>query len=84
MILALAVDENIQDLFNIGALDDPAQPHRCHIAERDRNAQVAGLNVQLVILLHHAANRPTTDLLYYAYAVVGINDLVTDVEIVVH
>jgi hypothetical protein len=40
--------------------------------------------VQLVILLHHAANSSAADLFDYAYAVIGIYDLVTYVEIMIH
>jgi hypothetical protein len=40
--------------------------------------------VQLVIFLHHATNGSAADLLNYADPVIGINDFVTDVEIMIH
>jgi hypothetical protein len=40
--------------------------------------------VQLVVFLDQAADRPAADLLNYANTVIGIYDLVANVEIVVH
>jgi hypothetical protein len=40
--------------------------------------------VKHVELFHHASDHPTADLLDCSYSMIGINHLVTDVEVDIH
>src|SRR4029077_19312081 len=48
--------------------------------KRHHDFQAAGLDLEQVELFHTFADRPAADLLNNSYAMIGINDFVTDVE----
>src|SRR5215467_13304767 len=80
---AFAVGEVIENFLDVAVFDDPAQAYRFHAMEGYGHFQVAGFNVQQVILLGLGSEGTAADLFDNPYSVVRINYPIPDVEITV-
>src|ERR1700691_41486 len=78
---AIANGKNIKDFLDFAVADDPPQAYAAHILARDHHLEAARFNVQQVELFDGRAHRAAADLFDNTYAVIGIDDLVADVEI---
>src|SRR5579863_9597747 len=73
--------EQIQHLLHFAVPNHAAQAYAARILTRDHHLEAAGLDVQKVELFDRRTYRPAADLFNDTDTVVGIDDLVADVEI---
>src|SRR5216684_3563870 len=82
-VVTFAVGKKSQDLLDITVLHHSPQSHGYHAVEGHRHFEIAGLNIKEVVLLDLLTKGAGADLFDNSYAVVGIDDAVTNVEITV-
>src|SRR5579863_3738744 len=73
--------KEIQNFLHLAVADDTANADAANVVARHHHLETAGLNVEEVELFHRSANRTAADLFDNADPVVGIDDLVANVEI---
>jgi hypothetical protein len=81
VVVAFAVYQEVEDLGDFPILHYRTQAHCPHVVERDFYAKAAGFDLEKVKFLYVEADRPTADLFYNPYAVIGIYDFVADLEV---
>src|SRR4029077_17944717 len=71
----------INDFLDFAVFDHSPQAHRVHVMERNHYLQAVRIELQEVELCHSLANGPAADLFDNSNAMIGIDDLITYVEI---
>ena len=82
-VFAFAVAQKIENFLDFAVLDHPPQSHGDDAVEWNGDFEVAGLDIKEIVLFDLLAEGPGADLLDNAYAVVGIDNAVPNVEITV-
>ena len=73
--------EEVENLLNFAVANYAANAHAAGVVAGHHDLEAAGFDVEEIELFHRGSDGAAADLLDYAYAVVGIHDLVADVEI---
>jgi hypothetical protein len=80
VVIALPVDEEVDDLRHFAVLDHRTQAHDPDIVERDLHSKAAGFDPEQVEFQDIGTDCPAVDLFDHPYAVVRINNFVADFE----
>src|SRR4029079_16132287 len=80
IVIAVAVAQEAQDLCDVAILHYPAQPYRARIGAGNSDLQATCLDLEFVAALDRRTNGAAGNLLDHAYAMIGIDDLVADLE----
>src|SRR5690348_3080693 len=80
VVIALPVVQEVQYFLDFPIPHHPPEAHRVDVAERHHHLETTGLNLEQVELLHGGTDGPAADLLDNTYAVIGVDNLITDVE----
>ena len=73
--------EEVDNLLHFAVADHAANAHAAHIVAGHHHFKAAGFDVEEVELLDCRTDRPAADLFNNPNPVIGIDDLVADVEI---
>src|SRR5215472_11729198 len=79
--VALGNREQVKHLLDLSIANNPAQPDAAGVIARYHHLEATGLDVQEVEPFDRRAHRPAADLFNDSNTMVGINDLIANVEI---
>ncbi len=80
---AIPIRQVVENFLDLAIPDHAPQAHRSHAVEWDRDLQVAGFDIEEIVLLNLLAESATADLLNNSYAVIRVNHPIPDVEMTV-
>jgi hypothetical protein len=73
--------EKIENLLYFAIAHDPPNAHASNVVTRHHYLEATGLDVEEIELFYRGADRAAADLLDNTHAMIGIDDLVADVEV---
>src|SRR5581483_6579254 len=75
------ITQECDDFLDFAVLHHSSQPHHVYVVKRNHDFQAAGLYFEEIEFFDVLADSATADLLNDPYPVVGIDDLIPNVEI---